>query len=158
MPGVVVASDGLSPVENLLVLGLMHLGAPAVVPPSFPYNYGNRAFAESVDEIVEGAARFPNLRIRRTVDGRVALPHFCDPAHRREEFAVARAWGGSDASWFCARPAAVSGAIHIEGTPGPHLGVLVEIGDPRCNDMVTDWRPKRYRMNNFQKGSKSAGV
>ena len=139
MPGVVVATGPLSPVEALLVLGLMYLGAPAVVRPSFPYDYGRRAFAASVDEIVAAAGRFPNLRVRKTVAGQVALPDFCDPAHRSEKWEASRTWGGSAASWFCVRPASVREGVTVHGSPGPDMGLLIEIGDPRCNNLVTDW-------------------
>jgi hypothetical protein len=171
LPGVVVATAPLSPVEALLVLGLMYLGAPAVVPPSFPYDYGRRMIAETVDDIVDAASRFPNLRVRKTTEGQVALPEFCDPVHRSEPFQAARSWGGSPESWFCVRPGGgrmrsdplmsfrwgltpFSGppdelpsmrpgeageGLVVEGEPGPDLGLLVEIGDPRANDLVTDW-------------------
>jgi len=174
MPGVIVAAGSLSPVENLLVLGLMYLGAPAVVPPSFPYDYGRQVTAESPDDIIASAGRFPNLRERRSIEGMVALPDFCDPANRREEVEAARSWGGSDAGWFCVRPAegptsprnenvpendpsglpslqrgGGSGrggsksddvsTVSVEGDPGPDMAVLVEIGDSRCNEVVTDW-------------------
>ncbi|MEE8413587.1 MAG: hypothetical protein V3R96_03450, partial [Dehalococcoidales bacterium] len=60
MPGVVVANGELTPVEELLLLGLMKMGAPAVVPNKYPWDLGRYVRAEGADNIVGAATKFPN--------------------------------------------------------------------------------------------------
>ena len=80
MPGFLAITEDLPPLKYLIALGLMKLGAPAVVPPSFPFPYGNRVVAETPEEIVEKGSRFPNLRQRYFRSEVVQLPPFCNPA------------------------------------------------------------------------------
>ena len=79
MPGFVVITEDLPPLKYLIALGLMKLGAPAVVPPSFPFPYGSRVVAETPEEIVDAGSRFPNLRQRYFRSELVQLPHSATP-------------------------------------------------------------------------------
>ena len=49
LPGLLIVTEDLPPLKYLVTLGLMKLGAPAVVPSSFPFPYGNRVVAGRFD-------------------------------------------------------------------------------------------------------------
>ncbi|NLF37943.1 hypothetical protein GX586_00770 [bacterium] len=137
MPGVVVAHGALMPVEELLLLGLMKLGASAVVPPSYPFEQGRQVRAEGVDEIVTAAVRFPNLRVREADGGSMTMPGYCDPLHAREPFECDRVVGGAT-SFFVLVPAAPGATaqpaeLPAALDPGGPVGIVVTVADARLD-------------------------
>ena len=102
-PAILIVNGNQSKVESLLTLGHMLMGTPAIVPSSFPYNYGNKYIANSVDEMLEECMHFPNLRIIEHRGSKIRLPDYCDPANLREEVMVERSWGGTNLSFFAVR-------------------------------------------------------
>ena len=131
MPGFILITENLPALKYLVVLGLMKLGAPAVVPPDYPFPYGNRTIAGSPEEAGEGCCLFPNLRMLRHEDEVIRLPSFCNPAHAREEFTPAQSIGGTDLSFFMLRKAtAPVQDIVVESEPGGEIGILVDVNHP----------------------------
>ena len=136
LPGVIVAEGKLTPVEELLLLGLMKMGASAVVPADYPWDLGRYVRAEGVERIIEAATKFPNLRIKDILGKVIELPAFCDPANLRAEFTPENTLGGPD-SFFILRPGNVEEGISIPKSKellqkGP-FGIIVEIGDPKLD-------------------------
>jgi len=137
MPGFIIITEELPDLKYLVTLGLMKLGAPAVVPSSFPFPYGNRVVAESLDDILDRGCRFENLRQRFFNDEILSLPDFCNPAFAQEKFDVARTLGGTPDSFFCVRPAqSVTPGCSVKGTPDRDVGILIEIAEQRFTDDV----------------------
>ena len=145
MPGVVVAHGNLTPTEELLLLGLMKMGAPAVVPPNYPWDLGRYVRAEGTQQIIEAAVRFPNLRIK-DIGGRIVkLPAFCNPANAKSPFEAVKVIGGPG-SFFVLRPGNVEDGIVLpmnkDLTNCGSLGIIVEIGDPRMDISTSEYMEK----------------
>ena len=104
MPGVVIIREDLTPLKYLVALGLMKLGAPALVPSTFPFPYGNRVVADTDREILERINGFENLRTKRYGDETISLPEYANTAYAHQEFPVAGRLGGP-ISFLCMRPA-----------------------------------------------------
>ena len=140
MPGFLAVTEDLSPVKYLITLGLMKLGAPAVVPPTFPFPYGTRVVARTPSEIVERGSRFPNLRQRYYRGEVVELPSFCNPAWASEQFETETVLGGDSHSFFCVRPAkkTPSKLTLIDGNRAG-VGILVEIADDGFSDEIAQF-------------------
>jgi CO dehydrogenase/acetyl-CoA synthase beta subunit len=157
MPGFLVIAEDLPPVKYLLTLGLMKLGAPAVVPSSFPFPYGTRVVADTVDEIIERGSRFPNLRRRYHKDEIIQHPPYVNPAFAQEKFETARRLGGTPASFFCVKPAEVIGEpLTVIGTQGPDIGILVEIAEEGfTDDLALLVEPMAIKALSFFKGMKA---
>ena len=137
MPGLIVIHTDLPPLKYLVTLGLMKLGAPAIVPPTFPFPYGNRVTAQDSDEVLDRLRHFPNLRQRYYRDEIIRLPDFCNPAFAAEQFDADQRLGGRPDSFFCVRPAAQVGQrVAIVGRPANDIGLLVEIAHERLSDDV----------------------
>jgi hypothetical protein len=137
MPGLIIINEELEPLKYLIALGLMKLGAPAVVPSAFPFPYGNRVVADSVDDIVEKGSRFPNLRVQYYKDEVISLPVFCDPATAKEKFTPALKLGGDKDSFLCVKPARETGArIDVQGEPEKKIGIQVSIRESEFTDDV----------------------
>lgn len=137
MPGFLVITEDLPPLEYLVALGLMKLGAPAVVPQSFPFPYGTRAAAQTPEQVVQQGGRFPNLRRRYFRDQVVELPAFCNPAWASEDFEPRTLWGGDELSFFTVRPSAQArDRLTVRGRPEGSVGVLVEIADCHFTDDI----------------------
>ena len=135
MPGFLAITEDLPPLKYLIALGLMKLGAPAIVPPSFPFPYGNRVVAETPDEIVEKGSRFPNLRQRYFRAEVVQLPSFCNPAWVSEKFETASVVGGDACSFLCVRPVQeIRRKLTVVGQRGGSIGIVVEIADEGFTD------------------------
>lgn len=103
MPGFIIIQKDLEPLKYLVALGLMKLGAPAVVPPTFPFPYGNRVVAESIDEIMKRGTSFSNLRKRFYKDEIITLPEYCNMAFAAEKLKNTIRIGGVENSFFCLR-------------------------------------------------------
>lgn len=129
MPGLVFITEDLPPLKYLVALGLMKLGAPAVVPSSFPFPYGNRVVADTVPEMLDRGGRFENLRRRYFEDEVIQLPEPCNAAFANEVFTPAVRLGGSDLSFFCVRPAGAGEekVPAVVGSPAKEVGILVEV-------------------------------
>ena len=140
MPGFLAITEDLPPVKYLVTLGLMKLGAPAVVPPTFPFPYGTRVVARTPGEIVERGSRFPNLRQRYYHGEVVELPSFCNPAWASEQFETETVLGGDTHSFFCVRPAkkAAPRLTVIDGNRAG-IGILVEIADEGFSDDIAQF-------------------
>jgi hypothetical protein len=145
MPGVVVADGPLTPTEELLLLGLMKMGAPAAVSTEYAYDLGRQVRADEPDEIVEAAVRFPNLRVLEAGSEERALPEFCNPAHVRENIDEAGRAGG-EGSFLLARPESAEEGTRLppqDDLPeGGGLGILVRIGDARLDVPTSSWVEK----------------
>ena len=158
MPGFLAITQDLAPLKYLVALGLMKLGAPAVVPSSFPFPYGTRAVAETPEEILQQGSRFPNLRRRYFRDQVVELPSFCNPAWASEEFPERQVWGGDDLSYFAVRPGERrEERFSVNGRPGGSMGVRVEVADPRfTDDIALHVEGYALRALSFLKGVRSS--
>lgn len=146
MPGFIVIGEDLPPLKYHITLGLMKLGAPAVVPASFPFPYGSRVTADRDDDIIEKGSRFPNMRQRYYKDEIIALPDYCNRAYAQEKFTAAKNYGGTDHSFFCVRPASRIGErIRIEGKPDKDVGILIEVAEDHFTDDIADTIEKTAR-------------
>ena len=125
----------LPPLKYLLTLGLMKLGAPAVVPSTFPFPYGNRVVADNIDEMIRRGIQFSNLRLRYYNDEIISLPSFCNPAFVIKKIMDGHLFGGSIHSFFCVKPVRqVDTILEVLGTPGDEIGILVEIAAENFSD------------------------
>ena len=137
MPGLIIITEDLPPLKYLVTLGLMKLGAPAVVPSSFPFPYGNRVVADSAEDAVDRGGHFGNLRAHFYKDQVISLPPYCNPAYAQEKFTAAQQLGGTDHSFFCVRPALVTQTgSRVSGSGTGHVGILVEIQEPAFTDDI----------------------
>ncbi len=145
MPGVVVAHGKLTPIEELLLLGLMKMGAPAVVPTAYPWDLGSHIRAEGIDRIVEAAIRFPNLRVKEIQGKTIDLPIFCNPANITAPFEVESTIGGGD-SFFILMPATAENGIELprsdDLTKADAIGIMIEIGDKRLDVSTSEYIEK----------------
>ena len=142
MPGVVVAHGKLTPAEELLCLGLMKMGAPAVVPPDYPWDLGRQVRAEGVEQILEAATKFPNLRVKDIGGKIIKLPEFCNPANAKAPFEAGRSIGGAS-SFFVLKPGSVDEGATIppehDLTNCGNLGIIIEIGDRRMDVSTSEY-------------------
>ncbi len=128
MPGFIIVAGDLSPLKYHIVLGLMKMGAPAIVPSSFPFPYGNRIIADSIDEIVEKAVSFPNLRVQHYKEEVISLPDYANTAYSNEKINISKTWGETNNSFFLLRKEkGVKKTIDISGKPINDIGIIVEI-------------------------------
>ncbi len=145
MPGVVVAHGKLTPVEELLLLGLMKMGAPAVVPTDYPWDLGSYVGAEGTDRIIEAATKFPNLRVKEIQGKIIDLPVFCNPANITVEFEVESSIG-SGGSFFVLMPGDVKNGIELpkneDLTHCDAIGIMIEIGDKRLDVSTSEYIEK----------------
>ncbi len=142
MPGVVVAHGKLTPVEELLLLALMKMGAPAVVPQDYPYDFGRYVRAKGTEQIIEAATKFPNLRVKEIQGKKIELPAFCNPANMRAEFIIDKTIGGGD-SFFVLKPGDVEERLtlpkkrDLSGTTT--IGIQIQIGDKRLDVSTSEY-------------------
>ena len=145
MPGVVVAHGKLTPIEELLLLGLMKMGAPAVVPTEYPWDMGNYVRAEGSDRIVEAATKFPNLRVKEIQGKTIDLPVFCNPANITAPFEVETTIGGGD-SFFVLMPGTVENGTELpendDLTKADAIGIMIETGDKRLDVSTSEYIEK----------------
>jgi len=145
MPGVVVAHGKLTPVEELLLLALMKMGAPAVVPNEYPWDFGRYVRAEGLDKIIEAATKFPNLRIKDIQGKLIKLPDFCNPANTRVPFEAATSIGRTG-SFFLLRPGRAEDGIALperrDLTESETFGIIIEIGDTRLDIATSEYLEK----------------
>jgi len=155
MPGFIVIPEDLSPLKYYITLGLMKMGAPAVVPPTFPFPYGNRVVADTVDDIIKKALKFPNLRIKHYNRELIKLPDYANTAYVNDNIKDPEVWGGSTDSFFHLRhKKGVKKGSTIVGDLGvKDLGILVEIDDPELTlDMELPVEKEALRSINYVPG------
>ena len=137
MPGLIIIYKDLPALKYLITLGLMKLGAPAVVPSTFPFPYGHRVVADDISDIVEKGSHFPNLRQRYYKDEVIRLPDYCNPAFEKEKIETEHHLGGQCQSFFCVRPAAEVGQrVTTTGKRAKNIGILVEIAAEKFSDDI----------------------
>jgi acetyl-CoA decarbonylase/synthase complex subunit beta len=145
MPGVVVAHGKLTPVEELLLLGLMKMGATAVVPIDYPWDLGNSVRAGDTDRIIEAATKFPNLRIKEIQGKTIQLPAYCNPANITADFQTENSIGGGN-SFFILMPADVKNGIELPENQDlsrcDAIGIMIEIGDKRLDVSTSEYIEK----------------
>jgi len=157
LPGLVVAAGPLNDVEELLLLALMKMGAPAVVPLEYPFPHGRQVRVSRPEDIPEAAVKFPNLRVKEIAGKRVTLADECDPIYAREEFEPAREIGGGR-SFFLLRPIDDSEAHASESQEPPleevqELGIVTTVGDERMTVPLSEYLEEfALRSLNFMKG------
>ena len=130
MPGVLIVRRDLPPLKYLVALGLMKLGAPALVPSTFPFPYGNRVVADTDSEILQRINGFENLRTRTYGDETISLPDYANTAFTNQEFPATGRLGGTPLSFLCMWPARMSGAAgDAEEVPAssPDIGILIDV-------------------------------
>lgn len=138
MPGFIIINEDLPPLKYLVALGLMKLGAPAVVPSTFPFPYGNRIVADIIDDKVSRGMSFSNLRIRYYNDEVISLPDFCNPAYGNEKFEKGYVLGGNENSFICVKASKeVERSINVIGEPSDGIGILIEIEHENLSDDLT---------------------
>ena len=138
MPGFIIIYKDLDPLKYLIALGLMKLGAPAVVTETFPFPYGFFVCADTIDDIIEKSSRFPNLRRRYFKDEIISLPDYCNPASANETFESVHSIGGTGPSFLCVKPAAkVSRSLKTIGDRSNEIGILIEIAEKHFSDDIT---------------------
>lgn len=150
MPGVIIIRKDLPALKYLVTLGLMKLGAPALVPSSFPFPYGNRVVADSDEEILERISGFENLRIKKYDDEIIALPDYANIAFANQEFPAAGKLGNTPLSFLCMRPA---GQSRDSDGPGDDIGILIEVREKDFSTDISAFMEKAaYKAMNFVDG------
>lgn len=135
MPGFMIVTEELPPLKYVVALGIMKLGAPALVPQDFPFPYGNRITTDNPLAMVENGVYFPNLRMRYYKDEVISLPEGCNTAYTNEAVEGGVIYGGTETSFFHLRRAEVENAgLFMEGKYQSGIGILVEI-DHEALDM-----------------------
>ncbi len=128
MPGFMIITEDLEPLKYLVALGIMKLGAPALVPTTFPFPYGRRIVTDDPVRLIEDGVHFPNLRMRYYNDEIIQLPDNCNIAYARETIDEGTTYGGTPLSFFFLQSSgSVNPGIHVIGQPSAHIGILVDI-------------------------------
>ena len=135
MPGFIIITEDLDPLKYLIALGIMKLGAPALVPPSFPFPYGRRIVTDDPTASVAEGVYFPNLRMRYYNNEIISLPDGCNSAFVNEKICGGITYGGTPLSYFFLRSSMnVQPGIHINGKLGEDIGILIEIENESLRD------------------------
>lgn len=137
MPGMIIILQDLPPLKYLITLGLMKMGAPAIVPSTFPFPYGYRLVADNIPDILKNITAIPNLRQRYFEDEVIRLPEPCNLAYINEKVQAGSVYGRSSDSFFCVRPTRNSGTrLHTSGHIDGQMAVLVNIADDHFSDDI----------------------
>jgi acetyl-CoA decarbonylase/synthase complex subunit beta len=138
LPGLMIITEDLPPLKYLIALGIMKLGAPAIVPHSFPFPYGTRIASSNPIKLVEDGIHFPNLRMRYYKDEVIELPEYCNPAFVNEIVEGGAMLGGDPNSFFCLTSAkAIVPGLEILGQASGSIGILVEVEHEDLTDDLT---------------------
>ena len=130
MPGFIIIYKDLTPLKYLITLGIMKMGAPAIVPSSFPFPYGNRIVANDINDIINRGLTFPNLRLKYYKEEIIILPQYCNVAYANEKLKKVKVWGKDTDSFFLLKSANnIKRSINITGKLENQIGVIVEIED-----------------------------
>lgn len=153
MPGFMVINKDLTPLKYLITLGLMKLGAPAVVPSGFPYPYGNRVVADNIDDILSRGLTFPNLRLKYYKEEVITLPEYCNMAYANEKIKNAKIWEGPDSFFLLKSAKNIKKSLDIVGKPKDRLGIIIEIEDKNLSyDMEEIVEKAALRAINYISG------
>lgn len=157
MPGVIIIRKDLSPLKYLVTLGLMKLGAPALVPSTFPFPYGNRVVSDTDDEILERINGFENLRTKMYAGETIALPDYANIAFANQEFEVAGRLGGNSKSFISMRPAENRKRQYdSETVNGTDIGIVLDVYEKNFTvDISAEMERSVYRALNFVDGWKA---
>ena len=154
MPGFIIISKDLPILKYLITLGLMKMGAPAVVPSTFPFPYGNRVVADNIDDIFNRGLLFPNLRLKYYKEEIITLPKYCNVAYSNEKINNVKIWGGGPNSFFLLKSSKdIKRSVNIVGKPIGQLGIIVEIEDKNLSyDMEEIIEKEAIRSINYISG------
>ncbi len=84
--------------------------------------------ADSLDEIVEAAVAFTNIRRLLATPEVLGFPDPCHPENGNEEFEPAVTWGGTPESFYVVRKGKVrSSDVVVKGSPERAVGIVVTI-------------------------------
>ncbi|MBE0699425.1 MAG: hypothetical protein IH586_21085, partial [Anaerolineaceae bacterium] len=137
MPGFMIICEDLPPLKYMVALGLMKMGAPAIVPASFPFPYGYRLVADTIPDILKSIPSLPNLRQRFFEDEVIQLPAPCNLAYINEKVDPSCTFGGGSDSFFCVRPFKQDGErFRVTGKPSGPIGILVSIAEDHFSDDI----------------------
>ena len=136
MPGLLIITQELAPLEYLVALGLMQLGAPAVVPSSFPFPYGYREPADDAEGIIARALNFPNLRRRVYKDESIGLPTPLDAANLHERLDRPRRLPVRESFFGLRAVTSVGPRLLASGSSEDCLGIEVEVAADRLGPEV----------------------
>lgn len=139
MPGFMIINEDLPPLKYYIALGLMKLGAPAIVPSSFPFLYGNRIVADNLEDQISRGISFSNLRMKFYKDEKISLPDYCNQAYAGNVIKEGKTWGGKDNSFFGLIPEENINKkeIKVKGSPEENMSILVEVDHEKLSDDLT---------------------
>lgn len=127
-PGLLACRGELDDADLALSLAAMKLGVPALVPPDYPFELGRRVEADSLQQVTDSVAAFPNIRRLLDVPDIPSLPPYLEPGSEEEEFQAARTWGDTPDSFYLLRKGTVeSTGVEVCGRPAGPLGVIVTV-------------------------------
>lgn len=157
MPGFIIIYKDLTPLKYLITLGIMKMGAPAIVPSSFPFPYGNRIVANDINDIINRRLTFPNLRLKYYKEEIIILPEYCNIAYVNEKLKKVKVWGKDTDSFFLLKSANnIKRSINIIGKLEDQIGVIVEIEDKNLSyDMEEIIEKQALRSINYIYGIKA---
>lgn len=134
LPGLMIITDDLPPLKYVIALGLMKSGAPAIVPRSFPFPYGNWITADNLRKIVNNTSAFPNLRIKFYQDEMIKMPEYYNPAYRGQKIVIGKVLGGNN-SFICVRQVKkISKNLSVTGKPDKEIGIFVNVAERKFSD------------------------
>ena len=137
LPGLLILREGMDPLKYLIALGMMKLGAPALVPSSFPFPYGNRVVADTNAEILDRMNGFANLRRKYVGTEVLSLPEYANPAFANEEFDPVWILGNDDNSFFCVLSAGTLSFPDPAPADGDTaIGIAVEVNESEFTDDI----------------------
>jgi CO dehydrogenase/acetyl-CoA synthase beta subunit len=158
MPGFMIITEDLDPLKYLISLGIMKLGAPALVPSTFPFPYGMRIVTDEPSILVKEGVRFPNLRMCYYNDEIISLPDGCNSAYVNEDIKEGITYGGLPSSFFFLRSSdGINPGVHIVGSPSSNIGIIIEIENSALsNDLTKIVEQTAMRSINYLPGVKAA--
>ena len=161
-PGVVFVLGELTGLEELLLQGMLSLGAPVVTLGTDHELVGHVYVADSIPEMVEMAWNLPNIRARLVEPASPDVPVPTGSVFVREklsEDSIALALKGSSSSFMVVRTSSevLEDGIVIQESDGVADGfsVLVELGNEAVDPPITLWVEGVLRkLINLAKGVK----
>lgn len=157
MPGFMIIAGELTPLKYLTALGIMKLGAPALVPSDFPFPYGRRIVTDDAAILIEQGVHFSNLRMRYYNDEIIELPDGCNIAFANEEIKDGKTYGATPLSYFFLEASSdIKPGVHITGKPSAHIGIKIEIENSALSrDLEQIVEMTARKAINYLKGIKS---
>ncbi|MCP4155386.1 MAG: hypothetical protein GY757_47110 [bacterium] len=155
MPGFIIIRESLPPLKYLITLGLLKMGAPAVVPTDYPFPYGSRVVADTDSDRIAHGINFPNLRQKYSQGELIELPEYCNIAYVNEKFEPEATLGGSPIDFICLRPAPPKqyAKFSIKGNPSRNIGILIDVYEEDFTvDLSQIIESAAIKAINFMKG------